>query len=346
MERETLWWNYISGAARYVHDTILEIGKGRVLLIEEVPFLEQYLQLVLERVRQWDSSLLAETFMAEEWSGTVDVGEQLMKRYAPAVHYHPMDGTRAKCIAQQNLLQGRVIIARRVESHKGWIDFAVEYAKMSGSRNGLLILTYAGDRPLAQARKGIGMLRWDQYITEYDMHLFASYCIADRHDLSSALKSYITNIAARLADRNPALCSLFASERLARDPFSFVKALAEDSEFLNDLVQQPHRIKSVLWESQIQTAFPIIENVRRRLIESYYDDLRNELPQTDEFGKVLQGPEDMEMRHMWYYYFKTHGFRNAEDESTFRLVYNARNKLAHLDPLDSDVALAIFSLTY
>ena len=90
--------------------------------------------------------------------------------------------------------------------------------------------------------------------------------------------------------------------------------------------------------------FPIIERIRRRFIEQYIDELRSILPQRDEFGKDLLTPEDMELRHMWHYYFRVSGFCSLEDGHVFKMIYDARNKLAHLTPLAHSTVISIFAL--
>jgi hypothetical protein len=110
------------------------------------------------------------------------------------------------------------------------------------------------------------------------------------------------------------------------------------------LAEDPSFIDLTIWEAQAQIIFPIVERSRRRFIEQYGDELQSVLPQLDDFNKELIYPKDMELRHMWYYYFKSAGFRNKDDDRVFKLLYNARNDLAHLELLDSTLLLEILSL--
>lgn len=344
MEKPSLWWNYVSGAARYLEDTVSATSNYRVLLVEEAPYMEQFLHLLSERLQQWDSSLHIDEIQADEWDSAQDVGESLMYHYANQTEYHPMDGTRPEYIARNNLLAGRVLIVRETNRRKEWINTAIEYAKFSSQRNGLIILTYSVSPPLVASRKGVKLIKWDNYITNYDMQLFASYCIADRPGMKLELRNYITQLASRMSGTDPELCSRLAIEEAANDAMGLLQTLASNNEKAKKLVEHPQFVYSIIWEAQIQIVFPIIERLRRCFIERYSDELQSVLPQRDDFDKVLQSPEDMELRHMWYYYFKIKGFRSSDDDRSFRLLYNARNDLAHLDPLDSETVMKVVSL--
>ncbi|MDH6348959.1 MULTISPECIES: hypothetical protein [Brevibacillus] len=346
MEKPSLWWNYMSGAARYLQDTVAATSNYRVIVLEEPPYKEDFFHLLKERLLQCDSSLQIGQIRADEWAQDMDVGEALMNDYAHQVEYHPMDGTRSEYIAKNDLLSGRVLMVREMNCRTKWIDFAIEYAKFSSQRNGLLVLTYSVTSPLPTARKGMKLLQWSDYVAHYDMQLFASYCIAERPGLTVGLRNYITQIASRMAGTDPELCSKLTVEGVVNNAFELLRELASDYETARDLVDNPEKVSSIIWEAQIHVVFPIIEEMRRYFIKRYSDELQGELPQRDNFEKLLELPQDMELRHMWYYYFKTNGFHNSNDERSFRLLYEARNQLAHLDLLNSKMIVDILSLQY
>ncbi|RNB58440.1 hypothetical protein EDM57_06865 [Brevibacillus gelatini] len=344
MEKPSLWWNYMSGAARYLQDTVAATSDYRVLLIEEPPYKEDFFHLLKERLLQRDSSQQIEQMQADEWARDLDVGEALMNDYAHQVEYHPMDGTRPEYMAKNNLLSGRVLIVRETNRRTEWIDCAIEYAKFSSQQNGLLILTYSAARPLATARKGMKLLQWGEYVAHYDMQLFASYCIAEKPGLTLGIRNYITQLASRMADTDPELCSMLAVEETVDDAFGLLRKLADRYGTARNLVENPQKVTSIIWEAQIHLVFPIIEEMRRRFIERYRSALQGVLPQRDNFEKLLQSPEDMELRHMWYFYFKANGFLSSDDERCFHMLYEARNQLAHLDTLDREMIGEIVSL--
>lgn len=344
MERASLWWDYVSGATRYLHDTISARMKYRVLLVEETPYLESYFQMYEEALMQSDSSLLIEKGYADEWKEGEDPGAAIMNRYVPQADYHPMDGSRAAYIARNQLLAGRVLIIRQVEERQDWLDFAVEYAKYCPMSGGLIVLTYRGSNPLTSARKGISVYKWNTYISKYDMQLFASNCVADQPGLSDAERQYITQIASRLTGTDPELCEALSNRELMVCPLELCRRLSDVYDTAKQWIEDPQLVDSVVWEAQIHVVFPIIERMRKLYIKTYYGSFLTVLPQMDEFGKELDIPEAMELRHMWYYYFKMNGFRSKDDQHTFNLLYKARNSLAHLDVLSYDDVLEILKL--
>jgi hypothetical protein len=341
VEHESLWWNHIAGASRYVNDVLGFVTSHRVLLLEEISFMSYFLQLLQEKMHQRDAGLQFEMSEADEWDGDSEIGELLMNRFVPESDYHPLDGSRIAYIAKHHLLQGRVLIVRNIDRVPKWLPAAIEYARHSGTRSGLLVLSYGGTCPLTAVRRGVAAPKWNAYITEYDMQLYASYCLAGREDLPSSLRYYITQLASRFSGYDPELCCSLANESIADDPEGVLSSFASMHETMSFLKYNLTDIHSIIWEAQVRTVFPIIERIRRRFIEKYHADLRDMLPQRDEFGKEIHKPEEMELRHMWYYYFKDYGFYSSEEGSEFQMASEARNKLAHLALLDSQTVREI-----
>ncbi|MFD2673643.1 hypothetical protein [Marinicrinis sediminis] len=327
-----------------MHDTISANMQYRVLLIEEAPYPESYLQMYEEALMQSDSNLLFEKGFADDWTEGQELSTVIMNRYAPHADYHPMDGSRAAFIAKNQVLEGRVLIIRQIEERQDWLDFSVEYARHCPMSGGLIILTYRGSTPLTSARKGVSVFKWNSYISKYDIQLFASNCVADQLGLSDPERHYITQIASRLTGTDPELCEALATRELLDCPLTLCQRLSDDYETAKQWTNKPRLVDSIVWEAQIHVVFPIVERMRKYYIKTYYDRLLAVLPQLDEFEKELCEPEDMELRHMWYYYFKTNGFQSKEEQRTFNMLYKARNSLAHLDALSCDEVLEILRL--
>ena len=344
MELQSLWWNTISGAVRFVQDSLEAAANFRVLLLEEAPYMEHYLRILQERVRHWDSGLQFDIGFARDWSTGQDIEEALLNRCAPQADYHPMDGSRSEFIARNHLLAGKVLIVRKIEEYPAWLDVAVRYAKHSTPQNGMILVTYTGTVPLRSARKGISDLRWRDFISSYDMQMFASTCIAGAN-IPSTARNYITQIASRLARADPEQCEQLAVREIVReDARSLLARLSAIRPGSDPSPPDLQEIETILWEAQVQIFFPIIERTRRRFIEAYYDEFLEVIPVKDEFHKELNTPEDMELRHMWYYRFKEQGFRTQEDKRVFNLVYNCRNVLAHLKLLDNEALQDILAI--
>ncbi|MEK3715825.1 hypothetical protein [Paenibacillus sp. FSL R7-0333] len=345
LNEEALWWGQVSGPSRYLQDAFEAVSNGGVTILEETTYMDQFFSALKDKLLYKNSKLQIINCNSIEFSHLEDIGGYLLQKYAPDQNYHPMEGPPARIIAKNNLLNGRVLIVRQIEKDKRWADIATEFAKYCSLNSGSILFTISEKTPQINKQKKISVLELKKYITAYDMQLFASYCISDRSNLSFMMKNYIAQIASNLANSNPELCKELAVEELADDVFGLLSRLAQSRPHVAVISESKSHVEQILWEAQIQTVFPIIEQERRKIIDSYYQEFLNILPVTDEFGRKIDLPEDLELRHIRYYYLKINGgFRSKEDNDTFNLIYKSRNDLAHLNLLSGQVIKSICAL--
>ena len=339
----TFWWRHVPGPSRYLNDVVGAAFKHRVILVEQAPYFGEFAALVREHLRQWDSGLLV-----DDADGGCDPGDWIISRYAREAEYHPLDGTKAAFAAERKLLAGRVVMVHDVQHFPQWVPFAVEYARHSPSENGLMMLTYRGGSPLSAPRKGVAVFQWSDYFTPYDMQWFAAYCLSEREESCAAVRDYRIQFISRLAGGDPALCAELSLGPMRGDPLARLNELAAEHSDAARLSRDRKRLDFLLWEAQLQVVFPLVERLRRRFIDAYRRELEGVLPKRDDFGVELKEPEDMEIRHLWYYYFAGSGegrmFHSREDEQAFRKLYFARNQLAHLKPLDHAAVMELLPL--
>ncbi|AIQ47764.1 hypothetical protein R70723_19095 [Paenibacillus sp. FSL R7-0273] len=345
LNEEALWWSQVSGPSRYLQDTLESVSNGGVTVLEETTYMDQFFSVLKDKLLYKNSKLQIINCNADDFFQLENIEEYLLQKYAPDHNYHPMEGPPSKIIAKNNLLNGRVLIVRQIEKDKRWVDIATEFAKYCSLNSGSILFTFSEGIPQLNKQKKIAVLELNKYITTYDMQLFASYCISNLSNLSFMMKNYITQIASSLAGNNPELCKELAVEELTDDIFGLLSRLAQSIPDAALIPERKTHVEQILWEAQIQTVFPIIEQERRKIIESYYHELLNVLPVTDEFGRKIELPEDLELRHIRYYYLKINGgFKSNKDNNTFKLIYNSRNDLAHLNLLSGQVIKSIFAL--
>ena len=94
----------------------------------------------------------------------------------------------------------------------------------------------------------------------------------------------------------------------------------------------------------MQFALPIVETIRENLIDKNLSSLKRILPVADEFGKFLDNPWDMELRHLHFYGGSAKIF-SATDWETLEFVYRVRNDLSHLDTIDFERLKKVFTLS-
>ncbi|OMF45532.1 hypothetical protein BK136_09285 [Paenibacillus amylolyticus] len=339
-----LWWNQVSGPSRYLHDTIEAVSDGGVTILKETAYMEQFFIQLKDKLLHKNSSLQIDIYDAVDYKMSENLEDTLIEKYAADYDHHPMYGSLTKAMASKNLLNEKIIIIRNIEEDQRWIEIGTEFAKYCSFNSGAILLTYGDKKSLMKSNKQISVFDFKDYITIYDMQLFASYCLAEQTDLSVMMKNYITQIVSRLSVDNPIICKKLAVGQIGEDAIGLLNNIAKYDPEIRTMLNSIKNVEYILWEAQIQTVFPIIEQERRRIIEFYYNELVTILPVTDEFGKKIKRPEDMELRHIRFYYLKTKEGLSKKDSDIFQLIYASRNDLAHLKILDGQELQIIFSL--
>ena len=128
-----------------------------------------------------------------------------------------------------------------------------------------------------------------------------------------------------MAGQSAILAKNLAKVELFNEGIDFVKSIIPkfDERIFNRAV----------WECQAQFILPTLEQLRCKLIEKNFARLRHILPRTDEFGKTLRDPWDMELRHLHFYGGQAMIFY-PHDWELLELAYHARNELSHLTMID------------
>ena len=174
------------------------------------------------------------------------------------------------------------------------------------------------------------------FITPYDVQFFAINLMESAR-LSSTEKLYTATLTAKLAGSSALLTKNLACAELYTDGQRLMEEVFGAG-------YQRRAYERAVWETQIQFALPIVETVREKLIARNLNGLRELLPVTDEFGKALDDPWDMELRHLHYYGGNVKLFSQS-DWDVLEMVYRARNDLSHLDMIDKERLEKIFALT-
>jgi hypothetical protein len=90
-------------------------------------------------------------------------------------------------------------------------------------------------------------------------------------------------------------------------------------------------LRRCIWRAQVAVLFPLIEQERTAYLERYKALVR--LPFSSTSGAMIQELEDLEIGHLHHLLAKKLDHREA---MRLRRLKDARNALAHLDPLEAD----------
>jgi len=179
---------------------------------------------------------------------------------------------------------------------------------------------------------GVHLLDRKHYLYHYDIQYFAMTCLRDT-ELNLCQQYYAADIIAKIADMDGRLCLALARQDLYFHP----ETVIQEQKLSVDLVP-------ILLETQMQHVLPILEDIRRYLVRKYETMIQQILPQQDEYGKELNRPTDLELRHLQHYLRGQGLFFQEKDDEWFQCAYQARNDISHLNVLPTDQLDKLFAI--
>ena len=132
---------------------------------------------------------------------------------------------------------------------------------------------------------------------------------------------YAVDLAVELSDENPVECARLCQNmnNCIRNPISFC-----------DEMEEAQAISKV-HTAQVRIIEPLIEYGRVYLIRKLGKRVEDLLPFTDDYQNVLTKPVEVELRCIIYYKFELN--LSPEEKDLANMLYNARNKVSHLELL-------------
>lgn len=324
------WWERVPGARRFLKTLGREAEKCRALAIDlGTEDVDEFTSVFAEEMQRRNYSLVLERLQLDASRTQDEFVTALAERFEP--HYMPdlLSGSLMTDVARKKILSGYVVMVE-VQGRGAWLaDVINDFNRVEDARKGTVIFLTA-DLPTQFT------LRLTDYITPYDVQFFAINLMESAR-LSATEKLYTATLTAKLSGASARLAKNLSKAELYNDGQRLVEEV-----FGSDY--QRRKYERAVWETQIQFALPIVETVREKLIARNLNGLKDLLPVTDEFGKVLDDPWDMELRHLHYYGGNVKLFSQS-DWDVLEIVYRARNDLSHLDLIDKDRLEKIFALS-
>lgn len=302
---------------------------------------EVFLQMIRERLaNRLGSSVIFDRLQDCPAGNEDELADYLGSRYQPGWIPSPVDPCGS--LAEKKILRQRVVFLPVKDGDGPWIAAAADhFARKAGGESGLLVLFSSCPDAFFKGT-AVHILKRETFISAYDVQYFALQCLKGR-GYGDLQRQYIGGLASRIAGTDGLLCEAIAGRRLYEDPEKCCRENAGDFPVLQDLADHLDRLRSLVWETQITTFLPVFERIRRYLVDTYRADLERIVSTriADEFGHEITTPEDMELRHIQHYYVKNGGMDSA-DLDLFRLAYNARNDLSHMQCLPASRMDEIF----
>ena len=290
---------------------------------------EGFITIFTEVIQRRNYSTVVERYEINSDSGEEDFVTDLAAKFDPSYIPDFMSDSMIMDIANKNILSGYVIFVK-VNVKLNWLTNLVsDFNKVNSPDKGTLIFLTSDTMPSQMTMKLM------DYILPYDVQFFAINLLEDTR-LSQIEKLYTATLTSKLAGTSAVVAKNLANVELYLNGRKLAKEILAD-DFAS------HKFERVVWETQIQFALPIVETVRERLIARNLSALKKILPVADEFGKFLENPWDMELRHL-HFYGGTDRVFSTGDWEMLELVYRVRNDLSHLDTVDIERLQKIFVL--
>ena len=305
-----------SGGARRFTGEIMEAIDKHCATAAHLPKEDEadFLQILTEKIQRKYVSLTVEIFDYDGKGDAEDFVDALTSQFAPNFLRDFTKDSAFEDLAQQNSFAGYAIIVK-LKNNVNWLTAAVaDFNKNVSVEGGALIFVTTEDNPPPN------ILRLSDFLTPYDIQFFA-FNLLESARLTPQQKLYTATLAAKLSGQSALLAKNLAKTELYTHGAEFVKTVINnfDENFFNRAV----------WTCQAQFLLPALEHIRSQIIEKNYFQLESILPKKDEFGKKLNEPYDMELRHLHHYGGNEKIFQYAEWE-ILETAYVARNSLSHL----------------
>ena len=313
------WWRMVPGARRFTNTAADAVDKhcAAAAHLPKVD-LEGFVQMRVYKISRRHVSLNVEIFEYDEKGDAEDFVTALTEKFASNFLRDFKKDSPLADLAAQNTFGGYAVIVN-LRRKVNWLTSAVvDFNKNSANSTGSIIFVTCEDNPSPS------LTRLSDYLTPYDVQFFAINLL-ENSKLTTQEKLYTSTLAAKLSGQSAILAKNLATVELFTDGIDFVKKIVPN--FDNRIFSR------AVWECQAQFLLPTLEQLRGQFIEKNFSRLKHILPVKDEFGKILNDPWDMELRHL-HFYGGNHFLFNPADWELLELAYHARNDLSHLTTID------------
>ncbi len=326
-----IWWEQITGPKRFVDRIVKNINddKCTVLCVPNIlPWGDELREVI---IRNYINN--------EKWFETIDAGIEdiadagnyLLQKFADektstSYAYHSRNTTIEKYLKEKKVLNNRILWIRNVPDTKlsKWTSFFRKYISSDNSEGTFILET----RIEFNKSGKIHVLKYSDFVTIYDAHLFASIVVSQSAN-KQLVHQYITNLAESLCEMNAELIVEFIN----------------NTDFNTDNIGDNYRkyfdiseneLAYKVWKSQIKIAFPLIEVARVNFVDKYSRLIQDCLP-VEQFGEVIEDPHEVELGTLIYLlsskYEEDEENRlviSYKDYENLHLLHKTRNKLAHV----------------
>lgn len=357
----SLWWKQVTGPVRLTEAISRGIANNSSVLFiipADLPWRRE-MRYSIEELLKSENLDFNHIDCQDEFFGR-DVGRFLLERFGSDTDktgFRPHKDKLEHFLRTRGILSGKVIWLKGIlpQQLDEWIAFLCSY-KANKREDGLFVVESTGIPATVRIPGTMTQIRYDDYVSQYDSHLFASI-LASQAVERKCLQHYATAVASSLCGLDAEVISDiienmdFASE----DPLEKVHEIFHMRYEMTCrgvcCEKYPHpfylirngkeeEMENRLWGAQVQIAFPLVEKMRMWFINKYHAQIVECLiPPVKQFDHIITNPRDAELGTLVYLMSKRREEENQRrlyipspsDYEYIHFLHEVRNKLAHMD---------------
>ena len=340
---DQIWWGRVPNAISFINDIADNLLDEKSIILhykQDVPWYETMVQQVKELVMQQNSSKRFEVIHSVDDPGPYLLHEfckpEKRASYRPTKKFSTFFAESDDIVLHARYLW---VYIESLESLSKWTEFISEYVKCrkKDKENAAFILEWSGEKP-ANARKGIRLLSFDDYISDYDRIVFSTLAASGTRE-DTRIKNYLTELAANIAGNDFELSAACVSEYkdFLRDPYSVICKIigtqyrSNGDNYIYDSTEKD--VSYYIWQAQIKTIYPLIEEYRGTFVSKHANAIMKELPISSSYGEVYDDPANVELGTLVFMAVNGCLYLNNNEYSRLKMFKDARNMLSHLNTL-------------
>ena len=285
--------------------------------------------------------------------GDTEPGRFLLDRYCTSRETRNGYRSGSKKTIQQYLIEHKVlhdsvIWIKGMDSKqaKTWIKFCRDY-NSNAVEDGLFVLE-VHDFPETSYTQGFKAIKFDTFVSSYDVQLLNSFILDNRTHYSNIWKKYVSTVAATLCGNDAEISAelLDIMDFKTQNPIDGLKLIEEGGQYssrgadkgsshvLAFLRKENYEeLSRRIWTAQVQVLFPSIELERIEIINRYFEDIQEVLDRevVTQYDEILSKPRDVEIGTLDYL-VKSFKIRMPveSDRQRIHFLHYCRNELAHM----------------
>lgn len=344
---EQVWWNHIIKANKFKKDIIESIIEGKSVILslpQNVPWKETLIELISNELRMENPKNAFERISCPE----EEVGYYLLNKYCKkekrATYRYGMTYAAFLGKSEDIVLNDRYIWVSDIPNSKynEWIEFIVEYNKHATKRApAVFVLETQDDTVSNKTKQGMKHFVFEQNIGAYDKFAFCALA-ATENQCKEYMRSYLAELVSSICNEDIELCAACVKMgiQFLKNPVKVIQKIVNSSTRSDgtpfQFKKNEKEIQQCIWETQLKQIFPLVEKYRNKFISRYHGQIHAVLPVENSFGEIVTEPYDLEIGNLVHMIYKGMILVNAKEREELECCVMARNKLAHLEILESE----------